>query len=109
MKVSQEAREAAADLYQRTLSFEKSTPRMVKGIREGRMDSILVVQAFAAFEQSIRDKALEEAAGIAEARIAECDRFAKTHFDYTARYHNECREMEARHIATAIRQMKGEG
>lgn len=60
MKVSQEARESAADMVRRLTSYSGS------GIRDGECDDHHAVQAFAAFEQSIRDKALEEAAVLAE-------------------------------------------
>lgn len=54
MKVSQEARDAAADMVRRLTSYSGS------GIRDGECDDHHAVQAFAAFEQSIRDKALED-------------------------------------------------
>jgi len=45
----------------------------------------------------------EACARIAEAASDRCERVAVAHFDHTAKYHNECRAMEAREIAAAIR------
>lgn len=52
---------------------------------------------------AVRSEALEEAAKIADGEAIKREKLSKTHHDHTARYHNDCRELEARSIATAIR------
>lgn len=97
VEVTQEDREAAAEYVR-----DNQQPRLERNVRAGKAYTGLS-EAFARHRIAARKQALEEAAGVANARSDACDKLAGTHHDYTARYHNECRAIEARHISTAIR------
>lgn len=66
---------------------------------DSNVDAWEIAQTFAAFEQSIRDKALQEAAGIAETYSWQDGKMTE----------NSCCAATGCDIAAAIRQMKGEG
>jgi len=58
LPVSQEARNHAADHQDHARGYSCSAP-----LRDGRADDCSIVQAFAKFEQLIRSKVIDEAAG----------------------------------------------
>jgi hypothetical protein len=90
----------ARALYERS-AFAKMTGRAWEDKVSGGREQWTRI-ARAALQAAIPSIA-EEMARVADERSSACDELGRTHFDHTARYHNECRAIEARHIATAIR------
>lgn len=104
--VSQRAMEAAAAL--RSWLPPLAGSREISAMRDGGLDDGAYIQAFARFQAEIAAATIERCAGVAHLRDFECEANARKGGQSVAKYHNECRAMEARHIKAEILNLKGQ-
>lgn len=83
-------------------------PMVAKQILEGGADQNWRVKLFARFQAEIEAATIERCAGVAHLRDFECEANARKAGQSVAKYYNECRAMEARHIKSEILNLKGQ-